>query len=250
MWNPNLYDQNHAFVWHFGSDLIEWLAPQAGERILDLGCGTGHLTARIAAAGAEVTGIDAAPAMVARARANYPALRFEVADGATFRSDSPFDAIFSNAALHWMCDAAAVVESMRLALRPGGRLVAEFGGAGNIATILAALGEALAVAGHDAAVARNPWYFPTLGAYATLLEGAGFRVHRAAHFDRPTPLAEGEAGLRHWLAMFAGPFFAAIPPADHAAIIEGVEARLRPRLWRDGRWVADYVRLRVVAVRC
>jgi trans-aconitate 2-methyltransferase len=248
-WDASLYDSQHAFVWRFGADLLELLAPKPGERVLDLGCGTGHLTNRIAETGAEVVGLDNAPAMIEQARRNYPGLQFEVGDGANFAFPEPFDAVFSNAALHWMKPPERVAACIARALKPGGRLVAELGGKGNVEQVVAALREATAAAGLPLPGEPHPWYFPSVGEYASLLEASSLAVAYAALFDRPTPLEGGEEGFRNWVRMFwAGPL-AAVPTALQADIIQAAEARLRPRFCRDGTWVADYRRLRVVAVR-
>ncbi len=227
-WDPARYEGSHSFVWEYGSDLLAILAPQPGERILDLGCGTGHLTAQIAEAGAETAGIDSSPAMVAQARQNYPRLRFQLADAQNFRADLPFDAVFSNAALHWMPEADAVADCIYQALRPGGRLVLEMGAHGNIALIAAAIRSAI----------RN--YFPSIGEYAGVLERNGLEVLSAVIFDRPTPLGGGEDGLKDWIATFR---------PDNTRPLDEIEGELRPELFREGRWVADYRRLRVTAWR-
>jgi trans-aconitate methyltransferase len=247
-WDASRYDAGYSFIWKHGAGVLELLAPQAGERVLDLGCGTGHLTAQVAASGAEVVGLDRSAEMVATARRNYPRLRFEVADAERFRFPEPFDAVFSNAAIHWMNDQRAVASSVWLALKPGGRFVAEFGGRGNIHRIETALGRALRQAGYE--VSEQPYYyFPTVGEYATLLEGVGFTVTFAAWFERPTPLEGGEAGLRDWLAVFTDHFMRQVPAERRPAVIEKVEDELRPTLLRDGTWYADYCRLRVAAIK-
>jgi trans-aconitate methyltransferase len=225
-WDPARYEGGHSFVWRYGSDLLSILAPKPGERILDLGCGTGHLTAKIAEAGPTVLGIDSSPAMIAQARQNYPKLKFRLADAQRFRTDTPFDAVFSNAALHWMMEPEAVAGSIALALRPGGRFVFEMGGRGNIALIDAALETRI----------RN--YYPSIAEYAAILEAHDLEVVTAVLFDRPTPLENGEHGMREWIATFR---------ADNQRPIEQVEAELRPKLFRDGRWTADYRRLRMTA---
>ncbi len=248
-WDASLYDDCHSFVWKLGGDLLDLLAPVPGERILDLGCGTGALTAAIAERGAEVLGIDSSPEMVEQARRRYPALRFDVTDGREFSFPLQFDAIFSNAALHWMSPPERVVESVRRALRPGGRLVAEFGGKGNVRAILEALRAALRAEGYPACAEVNPWYFPSISEYAGLLEGRGMSVRYAELRDRPTRLEEGEMGLRNWLRMFAGAFFERVPGDSHESLWRTVEDSLRPSLFRDGAWYADYRRLRLLATR-
>jgi len=248
-WDANLYDSSHAFVWKHGASVIELLAPQPGERILDLGCGTGHLTAQIAAAGAQVVGIDSAPSMIAQARANYPVLKFEIADGASFVVQQPFAAVFSNAALHWMREPVRVIERVWQALAPGGRFVAEFGGKGNMKPLIEAAYVALEAAGVPANRDASPWYFPSIAEYGALLEGQGFVFTFGALFDRPTPLEEGEQGLQRWLTMFGRSFFTHLPAERYNQIVADIEARLRPQYYRDGTWIAPYRRLRVVASR-
>jgi trans-aconitate methyltransferase len=244
LWDSSLYDDRHSFVWKKVGDLIDLLDPRPGERILDLGCGTGHLTSQIAARGADVTGLDASLSMVAQARQNYPKARFVLADARTFQFDEPFDAVFSNAALHWVPEAAPVVASIARALKPGGRFVLEMGGRGNIARIVGVLTAALLDAGYPA---RNPWYFPSAGEYASLLEAHGFEVRSLWTIERWNKLEHPEKGLREWLEMFAGVWFEGIPGKARDAVIAEIEARLRPVLWREGAWWADYRRLRLVA---
>jgi trans-aconitate methyltransferase len=248
-WDAEAYDRTVSIVTRLGASLLDLLAPGPGLRVLDLGCGTGHLTAEIAAAGADVIGLDAAPSMIARARALYPHLRFEVAAGEDFALDAPVDAVFSNAALHWMTQPAAVAACVARALVPGGRFVAEMGGQGNVATVLAALRQALAEEGVPPAAQPHPWYFPSIPAYATLLERAGFEVTFMHLFDRPTPLDDCPDGPADWVRLFAGAFLAAVPPARRDAFAARVSALARPTLYRDGRWIADYRRLRFVAAR-
>jgi trans-aconitate 2-methyltransferase len=245
-WDAGLYDDKHAFVWRHGAALLDLLRPQAGERILDLGCGTGHLTAQLAATGAEVVGLDHSPAMVEQARQSYPQLRFEVGDARAFTTAAPFDAVFSNAVLHWVREPEAVIACVRRALKPGGRFVAELGGKGNVDRLGAALAAAARRLGQ--APFASPWYFPSVGDYATLLERGGLEVTFATLFDRPTPL-EGPAGLRDWVRMFAGDFLQGIAPERREELLRLVEEEARPTLYREGGWFADYRRLRVVAWR-
>jgi trans-aconitate methyltransferase len=231
-------------VWQFGGSLIELLQPRAGERILDLGCGTGQLTAEIARSGAEVTGLDYSSDMLEQARRNFPAIPFVLGDATTFSLAEPFDAVFSNAALHWVRDHDATVEAITRALRPSGRFVAEFGGQGNIRSVLAALRLALG----PAADQRNPWNYPSDAEFATLLERHGFEVRQSGLFDRPTPI-DGENGIEDWLEMFCGSFFNHLPPEPRREKFRDVIARLRPTQYQDGVWTLDYRRLRVVAVK-
>jgi trans-aconitate methyltransferase len=245
-WDADRYQRQFGFVSAMASDLVELLDPRAGETILDLGCGTGELAAGIAASGARVWALDADPAMVAAARERLGPERVLLADGHNFTLPEPVDAVFSNAALHWMPRPGAVVARVRAALAPGGRFVAELGGAGNIDAILEALGAAMAESGLPAPA--TPWYFPTSGQYTTLLEAGGFRVARMEHFARPTPLAGGDHALADWLAMFGRSLTAAVPPDLKTRVVERTAELAAPRLRRDGRWVADYWRLRFVAL--
>lgn len=245
-WDAGLYDDKHSFVWKKVSDLLDLLAARPGERILDLGCGTGHLTAQIAAAGAQVVGLDMAPAMIEQARQAYPDIRFDWGDARSFTYQDPFDAIFSNAVLHWIKEPQQVIACVKRALRPGGRFIAEFGGKGNIATIVVALEHAsLSILAEPFA---SPWYFPSIAEYSTLLEQHGLEVTFATLFDRPTQL-EGDEGLHNWLGMFANALLARVPAAKRESFLREVETRARPALYRDGYWYADYRRLRVVALR-
>lgn len=246
IWNPVSYEHNHAFVWQYGQDLVQLLNPQPQERILDLGCGTGQLTAQLAAAGADVTGLDQSPEMIAQAQANYPKIAFVVADARQFQVGQPFDAVFSNATLHWILEPDAAISCIRRALKPGGRFVAEFGGKGNVQTIISALNQA---SSNLSLPALQPWYFPNVGDYATRLEQQGFEVVQAQLFDRPTRLEAGEAGLANWLRMFANSLLEPLTSDQQAEVIASVETQLRPMLYQNGAWTADYRRLRVVAVR-
>ncbi|HYA17128.1 MAG TPA: methyltransferase domain-containing protein [Bryobacteraceae bacterium] len=239
-WDSSLYDGRHSFVWKKSIDLVAFLDPKPGERILDLGCGTGHLTAQIAERGAEVTGLDSSPSMVALARQNFPRLKFMLADAREMRFDEPFDAVFSNAALHWMKDARAVVASVATALRPHGRFVFEMGVLGNISTILEALRRVLPDA-------ENPWYFPSAAEYATLLEAEGFEIRLMETFERMHTLEHPEKGMREWLEMFCSRWFERVSVRERPRLVTEIEELLRPKLFYDGAWHADYRRLRAIA---
>jgi SAM-dependent methyltransferase len=246
LWDAAAYARNGRFVADLGATLLDWLAPQAGERILDLGCGDGVLTRRIAESGCDVIGADASAELVAAARELSVDAR--VVDGQALPFAREFDAVFSNAALHWMKrDPDAVLAGVARALKPGGRFVAELGGAGNVAAIRGALHAALARRGIDAA-AFDPWYFPSAADYRARLEAAGFKMLRIEMYPRPTPLPGDVAA---WLRTFAQSFLQALPPAQRDELLLEVQEALRPQLASriaGAVWVVDYVRLRFVAV--
>jgi len=241
-WNPEQYATNARFVSDLGMPVVELLAPQAGERILDLGCGDGALTITLVALGCQVVGVDASAAMIAAAQAR--GVEAHVMDGQALPFGAEFDAVFSNAALHWMPRFEAVLAGVWRALKPGGRFVGECGGDGNTATILQALDSALARRG-IAAQTLNPWYFPTVEAYRTLLEAQGFRIQSLARIPRPTPLPGGFTG---WMETFTQNFLAAVPIEERPALLAEVADLCRPALCdAQGHWTADYVRLRFAA---
>ena len=245
-WDADLYDEKHAFVWKMAAGLVELLDPKPGERILDIGCGTGHLTAQIAATGAFVIGIDRSAEMIQQARAGHPSLQFEVGDARELSFARPFDAVFSNATLHWIKDSERVVTAISSALRLGGRFVAEFGGKGNIAALTTALERTWKNLNLPEPL-PNPWYYPTLAEYAGLLERHSFEVTYGTLFDRPTTLEDGERGLSNWLDMFGGSVVEGLPAYLQEKLKQEVEREARRDLFRDGHWIMDYRRLRMVA---
>ncbi len=247
VWDAPEYQQSHSYIWQYGTDLLGLLDPQPGERILDLGCGTGHLTAEIAKSGAGVVGIDSSGDMVRIAGTNFPDITFIQANARSLSFDEPFDAVFSNAVLHWIKEADEVLDSITNCLKPGGRIVAEMGGKGNIEGVVSALRRALgSTLGHPRAEV-DPWYFPTIGEYSRLLEDRGFEVSFASHFSRPTPQQEGEGGLRDWIKMFCSDFLSGLDAEVEDRVITLVEEKLRPRMYDGVRWTVDYRRLRFVA---
>lgn len=242
-WDASRYANCGAFVHELAGGVVKWLAPSAKERILDLGCGDGQLTQRLCGLGADVIGVDSSPAMVHAARAR--GMRVEEADATRlpFPAKS-FDAVFSNAALHWISDQDAVLSEVRRVLRPAGRFVAEMGGHGNIAAIRVAL---------DAVLARNGFagesdtnYYPTAEAYTRRLRRHNFQVERMELIPRPTLLPEG--GIEGWLRTFRRGVVERLPESVRENVVEETAALLAPILRdEEGNWTADYVRLRFIA---
>ena len=246
-WDASLYDGKHAYVYGYGREVVDMLDPKPGERVLDLGCGTGHLTQEIAARGAQVVGVDSSPEMIAQAIAEYPALDFRMADARTMQFDAPFDAVFSNAALHWVHEANQAAARIAAALKPGGRFVAEFGGKGNVSAIQEGIRHALSSVGIDPSGIFPIWYFPSIAEYTQILESNGFEVLWAAMVPRDVVLDDPDAGLRDWIRMFAGKALQVVPEQKVKDFLTAAETYCRVQLYRDGAWHADYRRIRVVA---
>lgn len=243
-WDPQRYARNARFVSDLAAAVVELLAPRAGERVLDLGCGDGVLTAKLATMGCDVVGVDGSDAQIEAAR--KLGLDARVMDGEQLTFHCEFDAVFSNAALHWMRDPEAVIRGVGQALRPNGRFVAEFGGHGCVAKIKKALVEALNRRGLDGHAAV-PWYFPTVEEYSALLRKAGFTIGYIALVPRPTPLPGDVTG---WLETFGESFTACLPAGERPAYLAEVRDVLRPELVNaEGVWIADYVRLRFAATK-
>lgn len=247
-WDAPFYDGKHSFVSKFGEDLVAMLAPQNGERILDLGCGTGDLAYQLDKFGVNVTGVDKSENMIDQAKSKYPHVKFEAFDATDLVYKEEFDAVFSNATLHWVKPAKDALDCVYNALKQGGRFVAEFGGKGNVQLITDEIVNQLTGLGIDYNDNDFPWYFPSIGEYATLMEEAGFNVTFANHFNRPTPL-EGEDGLNNWINMFGSHLLAGVPEETKDVVIARVENNLKEILFLNERWVADYKRLRVIGVK-
>jgi trans-aconitate methyltransferase len=243
-WNSSRYAQNARFVSDLGQPVLELLNPQPGERILDLGCGDGALTEKLAATGAQVVGVDASADMIGAAFKRD--LDARVMDAYHLAFENEFDAVFSNAALHWMkLDPDAVIQGVRRALKPGGRFAAEMGGHGCVAAVVVALCAALEKRGITQPASVIPLYFPTVDDYRSRLERAGFRAEYIALIPRPTPLP---TGMRGWLETFAIPFTNILPESERGMFLDEVTERLRPALCDEqAKWTADYVRLRFLA---
>ena len=243
-WDAERYARNARFVSDLGMPVVELLAAKAGERILDLGCGDGVLTKKLVEIGCEVVGIDGSASQVEAAR--RLGLDARVMDAHKLEFDSEFDAVFSNAALHWMKQPDAVIAGVWRALHAGGRFVGEFGGHGCVAKIVSALEAALARRGLDPATI-NPWYFPTIEDYRGRLESSGFTVGHIVLFPRPTLLPGDISG---WLETFAESFLSLLSADERPVYIAEVSEALRPELCdSEGRWTADYIRLRFSATK-
>ena len=245
-WKADRYAEHAHFVPALGAPVMDLLQPQAGERILDLGCGDGVLTEKIAATGAIVTGVDAAADMIAAAKRR--GLDARVMEGGKLEFSAEFDAVFSNAALHWMKrERDAVIAGVYHALKPGGRFVAEMGGHGCVAAITVAMIAVLERHGINDGAATIPWYFPTVDDYRARLERAGFEVKYIELIPRPTPLPTDMSG---WIELFAQPFLNQLPAEQRPRAVEEVVEMLRPVLCDEqGRWTGDYIRLRFAARR-
>jgi trans-aconitate methyltransferase len=243
-WDPQTYGKNGAFVHGLAGGVLEWLAAQPGESILDLGCGDGQLTQRIAATGASVVGVDTSPEMVASAHSRGMVADVANAEALPY-SENAFDAVFSNAALHWVRDHDAMMQQVRRVLRPGGRFVAEMGGHGNVAAIRVALTALLARYGYgDRELGVN--YYPTPEGYRRRLVRHGFQVEQIELIPRPTPLGTG--GMTGWLRTFRRGVLEDLPEELRETVVEETAALLAPALRdEDGNWTADYIRLRFIA---
>ncbi len=247
-WDARFYRRHTGFVSDLGQPVLDLLDPHPGERILDVGCGDGILAAQLVERGCEVVAIDTSPDMVAAARGRgVDARLLDAVDlAAAAELDGGFDAVFSNAALHWMHPMDAVVRGIARVLKPSGRLVAEFGGEGNMERIRSALHKALrqhGIRGPDV----DPWHFPSPEEYSSLLEACGFHIEFIERFERPTELP---TGITNWMESVGKPFLRAVPARARQDFLSEIEDRLADVLRReDGTWWADYVRLRVRASR-
>lgn len=241
-WQAESYARNARFVADLARPVVDLLDPKPGEDVLDLGCGDGVLSLTIADRGANVTGIDPSPSLVAAARAS--GLAVVRGDATQLPFTRCFDAVFSNAVLHWISSPDAVIAGVAQALRPGGRFVGEFGGHGNVAAIVVALRATARRHGLDESEI-SPWFFPTPAEYAGRLTQGGFRVQDIELIPRPTPLPTGIEG---WLDTFRAPFFQSLPSEKRVAIRQEIIDLLTPTLCdSQGNWTADYVRLRFAA---
>lgn len=244
-WNAKEYKDHFSFVPSYGEDLFSLIDAPARSRVVDLGCGNGALTQKLSERGFSVLGLDASGEMLALAKELHPGLEFRLADATSFHLEEKADVIFSNAVFHWIDDQRALLRCIADNLKPGGQLVCEFGGVGCAKSVHDALSYGFAQRGLSYSI---PFYFPTIGEYAPLLEEQGLRVCFASLFDRPTP-QEGPDGLINWIHMFDQKPFSGISDALTQEILKEAASRLRPILYQNGRWIVDYVRIRIKAIK-
>ena len=247
-WDAGLYDNSHDYVSANGTNVVELLDPKGKERILDVGCGTGELASSIQSSGATVVGVDSSPDMIAQAKVNYPDVEFKVQDAAHLSFEDRFDAVFSNAALHWVLDADRAVGSIYDCLIPNGRFIFEMGGKRNVAGIRAAIKNAAQSQGVSEHFSDDFWYFPSVSEYSAILEQHGFEVQNMSYFERPTPLI-GDDGMRNWIDMFGAQLLSNLPNSAKEKIVNLAIEDLKPTHLREGVWYADYVRLRGKAIK-
>lgn len=243
-WNASAYDTQHPFVAEYGKALLEFIPVNREQSILDLGCGTGTLTARLAGLARRVVGVDSSRNMIETAKKQFHTIPFAVYDALDLPFDHEFDLVFSNAVFHWIHDHAALLKSIHKVLRQRGLLVCEFGARGNIATIETAFATACRESGY---AYRSKFNFPQVKQFARLLEKHGFIIDRMDEYDRPTALQNKEQGLFRWMEQFFASELAEMPEEARRAIVERVEALTRAALWNGEAWIADYRRLRAIA---
>jgi ubiquinone/menaquinone biosynthesis C-methylase UbiE len=248
-WNPNLYDDKHDFVFKFGEEIVNLLNPQQDETILDLGCGTGDLTKKIFDSAKQVVGLDNSNEMIQTAKEKYSDITFLCSDAKDFQLDFVFDAVFSNAVLHWIPEADKVIKNINKHLRIGGRFVAEFGGKDCVNRIISALTDILDNEKITYPKIDDMLFYPSIGQYSSLLDKFGFEVNFAVLFDRPTELKGGIDGLSNFIEMFLNWLFVNVSASDKQRIINLANDRLKPNMFNGTAWIADYRRIRIVAYK-
>lgn len=244
-WNSDNYTDNFQFVHKYGEELIDFLTVPEGSYAVDLGCGNGALTQKLAERGLRVLGIDASAQMLDKAKVLYPELDFRLDDACEFKLEEKADAVFSNAVFHWIDNQDKLIENIADNLKSGGELVFGFGGKGCADTVHKALERAFAYYGSEYV---NRFNFRSIGEFAPVLENHGFRVEYAVLFDRPTEQT-GENGLENWIEMFIGSAFEGIDNTIKKKIITQAVELCRPELYVNGKWYVDYVRLRMKAIK-
>lgn len=243
-WNANLYDHNYDFVAEYGKGLLDFVPEDKTQRILDLGCGTGVLTAELAQLGDYVLGIDGSAEMLQKAKQTYPGLDFEVMNALEMPYLQQWDLVFSNAVFHWITDHDLLIQKIKSALKPSGKLICEFGAYGNVSIIEEEIKAAFAKIGLEYCSKFN---FPTVEAFGSLLEKYGFIIEKIYDYDRPTALKDGEKGLYHWTKQFFDTDLGKLSEKEQEIVLENMMDGLREKLWNGSVWTADYRRLRVIA---
>ncbi|KPU45595.1 trans-aconitate 2-methyltransferase [Oxobacter pfennigii] len=245
-WDSALYDDKHDFVSKYGQALIDSVNTAKGQVILDLGCGTGKLTVELAKNGAQVIGIDMSEEMIRKAKTNYPYLNFHIEDATELKYENCFDTIFSNAVLHWIKDQKKLLSSIYKALKKGGKLICEFGAKGCAYNVQKVFSEEYEALGYTY---TNPFFFPPNQEFEKLLIQAGFKIERIIDFDRPTPLNDGDTGLKNWINQFYFSNLAIMKDEDREKVLSSSEERLKPLLYKKGTWIVDYRRIQVEAIK-
>lgn len=245
-WNSDLYDNKHSFVAECGKAMINFVNVSENQKILDLGCGTGVLTNELAKNGATVIGTDLSKDMINKAKSNYPNLTFRVEDATNLPFKNEFDTVFSNAVFHWIANQEKLLYSVYNSLKDNGTLICEFGAKNNISQIQTAFEKVIGQKGHSYC---SPFFFPTKEEYKLLLEKAGFEVKHIIEYDRPTPLTNGEKGLRNWIQQFFASDLIKFSYEEKEQILFEVEKLCKKSIWEKEQWVADYRRIQIIAVK-
>lgn len=243
-WDANFYKEKHSFSVEYGQALLEYVPENPDLFILDLGCGTGELTKKLSLKSDHVCGIDSSPDMIGKARQSYPELSFEVVDALEWHEEEKWDVVFSNAAIHWIRDHERLLTNIHRGLKEDGLFICECGGAGNIRRIERAFRAAMEKRGR---LYASQFIFPETEGFRRQLEDRNFHIQYLHSFQRPTPLWEGEKGLRNWVEQFYSQQLASLSREDRNDLLKEMEEELREALWNGSCWVADYQRLRVVA---
>jgi ubiquinone/menaquinone biosynthesis C-methylase UbiE len=248
-WDPILYDSKHDFVFKYGEEIVNLLNPLKDETILDIGCGTGDLTKKISDLCKKIIGLDNSAEMIKTAKGKFPEIAFIVGDANDFKYDESFDAVFSNAVLHWIPDAEKVIQNINKHLKTGGRFVAEFGGKGCVNKIITTLTDILNSEKIYYPKIQDNLYYPSIGEYSEILEKNGFELNYALLFDRPTELKDGFQGLKNFIEMFLNWLFINVSESDKMGIIEKASNKLKPLIFNGKSWIADYRRIRILAIK-
>ena len=243
-WDSVLYDKKHDFVSEYGKGLLEYIPKDKEKSILDLGCGTGTLTAQLKKRGGRVLGVDSSPSMIRQAVNQYQKVDFLVCDALALPFQTEWDIVFSNAVFHWIPDHDRLLKNIYKALKPGGRMICEFGAAGNLETVEKSFSAALNLFGHSY---RPKWNFPTVEQFGELLIANGFVIDEIYDYERPTPLKDGSQGLSNWIQQFYASELAAVPKGLRLTVLDKAEEYAKEKIWNGAEWIADYRRLRVIA---